>query len=60
MIGSTSIRHRSDTFVSDRCLIDIDPKVIAIKVVVWHVSCSDNEDLLVYNTRQPYADSAAF
>ena len=29
--GSTSIRHRPDTFVSDRCLIDVDPSVF----VVW-------------------------
>ena len=29
-LGSTSIRHRSNTFVSDRCLIDIDPSVFAI------------------------------
>ena len=27
---STSIRHRSDTFASDRCLIDVDPMVFAI------------------------------
>ena len=29
-LGSTSIRHRSDTKVSDRCLIDVDPRVFAI------------------------------
>ena len=27
---STSIRHRSDTKASDRCLIDIDPGVFAV------------------------------
>ena len=32
-IWSTSIRHRSDTFASDRCLIDIDPMVFATWVV---------------------------
>ena len=31
-IGSTSIEHRSDTLVSDRCLIDVDPNVVAIWV----------------------------
>ena len=29
-IRSISIRHRFDTFVSDRCLINIDPRVLAI------------------------------
>ena len=29
-LGSTSIRHQSDTKVSDWCLIDIDPRVFAI------------------------------
>ena len=28
--GLTSIRHRSDTFAADRCLIDVDPTVFAI------------------------------
>ena len=27
--GTTLIRHRSDTFESDRCLIDVDPRVFA-------------------------------
>ena len=26
-LGSTSIRHRSDTFSSDRCLVNVDPMV---------------------------------
>ena len=26
-LGSTSIRHRSDTFSSDRCLVNVDPRV---------------------------------
>ena len=30
MLGSTSIRHQSDTFMSDWCLIDADRKVFAI------------------------------
>ena len=29
-LGSTSIRHRSDTSVSDQCLINVDPRVFAI------------------------------
>ena len=29
-LKSTSIRHRSDTYASDRCLIGIDPRVFAI------------------------------
>ena len=29
-LGSTSIRYRSDTFASDRYLIDADPKVFAV------------------------------
>ena len=29
-LGSTSIRHPSDTFTSDRYLIDIDPMAFAI------------------------------
>ena len=29
-IRSTSIRHRSDAFASDRCQIDVDPMVLAI------------------------------
>ena len=34
--GSISIRHRSDTFVSDRCLIDVDLNTFA----TWIISCS--------------------
>ena len=34
--GSTSIRHRSDTFASDRWLIDIDPMVFDIWVEAIH------------------------
>ena len=30
-LGSTSIRHRTDTKVSVRCLIDVDPSVFAIR-----------------------------
>ena len=29
-LGSTSIRYRSDTKVSDRCLVDVNPRVFAI------------------------------
>ena len=32
-IGTMSIRHRSDTTVSDRCVIDVDPMVFAIWAV---------------------------
>ena len=31
-LWTTSIRHRSDTFVSNRCLIDVDPRVFALWV----------------------------
>ena len=34
IVGSTSIRHRSDSCASDRYLIDIDPTVFAIWVMV--------------------------
>ena len=30
ILGSTSIRYRSDTEVSERCLIDVDPMVFAV------------------------------
>ena len=33
-LGLTSIMHPPDTFMSDRCLIDVDPKVSAIWDVV--------------------------
>ena len=36
--GSTSIWHRSDTFASDRYLIDVDPRVFAL----WTVGTSCN------------------
>ena len=32
ILGSMSIRHWSDTKVSDRCLVDIDPRVFVIWV----------------------------
>ena len=44
-LGSTSIWYRSDTFVSDRYLIDVDQRVFAIwvssnpKIYVFHVCC---------------------
>ena len=41
-LGSTSSRHRHDTFASDRCLIDIDPRIFAI----WVVSQSRFVDML--------------
>ena len=55
-LGSTLIRHRSDTEVSDRCLIDVDPRVLAIWVarqcVVWFTellqNCSDNSAKQVF------------
>ena len=37
-LGLTSIRHRSDTFVSDRCLIDVYPTAVAV-LDVGTVSC---------------------
>ena len=33
-LGSTSIRHRSDAKASDGCLIDVDPEVFSIWIVV--------------------------
>ena len=33
-LGSTSIRYRSDTFVSDRYLIDVDLRIFAIWVAI--------------------------
>ena len=35
-LGSTSIRYRSDTFASDRYLIDIDQWAFAIRVWSFH------------------------
>ena len=36
-LGSTLIRHRSDIFVSDRCLIDVDPRGFVIWMCyTWH------------------------
>ena len=32
-LGSTSIRHRSDTKVSARCLIDVDPMVLSRSII---------------------------
>ena len=37
-LGSTPIRHRCDTFLSDRCLINIEPSVFAI----WKAIRYDN------------------
>ena len=34
-LRSTSIRHRSDTFASDRCLFDINPNVFAHWATGW-------------------------
>ena len=34
-LGSTSIKHRSDAKVSDRCLINVVPRVSAVWVVYW-------------------------
>ena len=33
-LGSTSTRHRSDAKVSDRCLIDVEPRVF----IVWEIA----------------------
>ena len=43
-IGSTSTRHRSDTFASDLYLIDVDPTVFAI----W----AQAEAMYAWNTRR--------
>ena len=32
IVGSISIKHQSDTLASDRCLIDIDATVFAMRV----------------------------
>ena len=40
-LGSTSIRYRSDTFASDRYLIDIDLRAFGICVIDFQMSCSD-------------------
>ena len=36
-VGSTSIRYRSDTSVSDRCLIDVDPNTTAITETIQYI-----------------------
>ena len=40
-LGSTSTRYRSDTFASDRCLIDVAPSVFAIWEIFlpWRCCC---------------------
>ena len=47
IIGSTSMEHRSDAFVSDRCLIDVGPTVFAIwectkhkNILLAHIYCT--------------------
>ena len=41
-LGSTSIRHRSDTFASDRCLINVGPRLFAIcDVKMYAIMCSN-------------------
>ena len=40
-LGSISTRHRSDTFVSDRCLIDIDPRIFVTWELTWHNSLAE-------------------
>ena len=48
---SPSIRHRSDTLSSDRCLIDVDPKVLAIRAAseTTHVFRGNNGVMHVSN-----------
>ena len=41
-IGLTSIRHRSDTFPSYRCLIDVDNRVVAI----WELVAPSSYELV--------------
>ena len=40
-LGSTSIRHRSDTFASERSLIGVNPRVL----LFWCMSCSVNPSI---------------
>ena len=40
-LGSTSIKHRSDTFVSDRCLTVIDSRVFAIWEMYRHLKSAN-------------------
>ena len=37
ILGSTSIRHRSDASASDRCLIDVDSRPLLSRVLFWPV-----------------------
>ena len=50
ILGSTSIRHRSDIFVSGRCLIDVDPKVFG----VWEISMWCHIIILEYYGKWAY------
>ena len=50
-IGSTSIRHRSHTFVSDRYLIDVDPSVFAIwEYIIRHDNMTKYSTIAYNNT----------
>ena len=39
--GSTSIRHRSDNYASDRCVIAVEPTVIAIQWIAMAADASN-------------------
>ena len=45
LLGSTSFRHRSDVFTSDRCLIDVDPERALVPrslIYLTHLEAIDN------------------
>ena len=56
-LGSTSIRYPSDTFASDRCLFDVDPRVFHYNDVVMGTIASQMTSLtIVYSTVYSDAD----
>ena len=54
-IESTSIRHRSDTFASYRCLTDIDPMVFLYEIIGYYFTnvlrALQNNLAKIYNAR---------
>ena len=60
-LGSTSIRHRFDTYVSDRCLIDVDPRVFAIWVAALkYISEYFHSGFYKTKTKRIHADPSAY
>ena len=56
-LGSTSIWHRSNPFASDRCIIDVDPRVFAIWLVQyndWRIYVSPDLNTLGRTKRTPF------